>query len=99
MLHHTLTGRVVVGGDGLALVVVMVTEQGLVVVILIPVEGFDLQAAALRVPTHNARHGLVHVIGRAGGVAGQKQDLVPHVTPALHVHQLRERESGRVTHH
>lgn len=49
-----LTGRVVVGGRGLVVAVVMVTEQGLVVVIFVPVEGFDLQAAALWMSTHDA---------------------------------------------
>lgn len=89
-LQHKLTGSVVVGRHRLAVAVVMVTEQGLVVVIFIPVEGFDLQAAALWVSTHDARHGLVHVIGRVCDVSGQEQDLVPQVTPTLHAPQLRE---------
>ena len=66
----------------------MVTEEGLVVVVLVPVEGLDLQASALRVAADDARHGLVHVAGAACGVSHEVLQLLTHVLPAVHAHQL-----------
>ena len=85
-----LTGGVVVGGGGLVVAVVaMVTEQGLVVVVLVPVEGLDLQAAPLRVTAHDAGHGLVDQPGGALGQGGaQVLHLLTEVPPAVHTGQL-----------
>ncbi len=93
----SLTGGVVVNGVGIAVAVIAVApEQGLVVVVLVPVEGLDLQASALRVTADDTGHGLVHVVGGLCAVAGQVQDLVAHVPPALHTRKLRKQwESKR----
>lgn len=94
----SLTRGVVVSRNGLAVVVVaVVAEQSLVVVILVPVEGLDLQASALRVATDDAGYGLVHVVGGLCAVARQVQDLVAHVPPALHTHKLRNNKRSFVT--
>ena len=70
-------------------VVATVTEQGLVVVVLVPVEGFDLEAAALRVTADDARHGLVHETrGPLEGHRAQVLDLLAKVPPAVHTGQL-----------
>lgn len=70
----------------------MVSEQSLVVAVLVPVEGFDLQATALRVTAHNPGDCLVHGAGRRRGILCQEDDLVPQVNPALHTGQLDNRE-------
>lgn len=59
-----LTGRVVVERRGLVLAAVVVSEQGFVVAVFVPVEGFDLQPAAFRVTAHDPGDRLVHVFGR-----------------------------------
>ena len=86
------TGGVVVGCGQVLLGGVVVSEQGLVVAVLVPVEGLDLQPAALRVTTHDAGHRLVHGTGRRGGVVRQEDDLTAQVLPALHAGQLGEEE-------
>ena len=88
-----LTGGVVVGCVGLILAgVAVVPEQHLVVAVLVPVEGLDLQTAPLGVSTHDARHSLVHGAGRRRGVLRQEHDLVTQVAPALHAGQLEEED-------
>lgn len=72
----------------------MVSEQSLVVAVLVPVEGFDLQAAAFRVTAHDPGDRLVHGAGRRRGVLRQEDDLVPQVNPALHTGQLDEWQRG-----
>lgn len=48
--HCTLTGRVVISRERVSVAVVaMVSKQGLVVVVLIPVEGLDFEATSLGV--------------------------------------------------
>lgn len=84
-----LTGGVVIGGHWFILTAVaIVSKQGFVVVVFVPVEGLDLEATTFRMPTHDAGHGLVHVTGRACGVGSQVLDLCTHVSPALHARQL-----------
>ena len=89
---QTLTGRVVVQRRGLVLAAVVVPEQSFVVTVLIPVEGFDLQAATFRVTTHDPGNRLVHGAGGRGGVLRQEDDLVPQVDPTLHAGQLATRD-------
>lgn len=66
------------------------SEEGFVVVILVPVERLDLQPPTLGVTTDNAGHGLVDLGGGGAGAVhvGQKHHLLPHVTPALRAKQL-----------
>lgn len=72
----------------------MVSKQSLVVAVLIPVEGFDLQAAAFRVTAHDPGDRLVHGAGGRCGVLRQEDDLVPQVDPALHTGQLDDKQRG-----
>lgn len=47
----TLTGGVVVSRHGFTVTIIaMVSKKGLVVIVFIPVERFDFEAASLRVP-------------------------------------------------
>lgn len=83
-----LTCRIVIEGVHVFLGAIP-SKEGFVVVILIPVEGLDLQAPTLRVTTHDAGHSLVYLGGGAGAVhIGQKHHLPPHVAPALCAEQL-----------
>lgn len=88
MGEETLTGGVVIERRRLLLAAVVVPEQSLVVAVLVPVEGLDLQASAFRVAAHDPGHSLVHGAGRRRGVVGQEDDLVPQVDPAFHTGQL-----------
>lgn len=48
----TLTGRVIVSGDGFTVIIVtVVSKKGLVVVVFIPVERLDFEAPSLRMST------------------------------------------------
>lgn len=86
----TRTGGVVVSRQSLTVTVVaMISKQGFVVVVLIPVERLDFQATSLRVPTNNTGHGLVHLVGRACCVRSQEQDLLTHILPTLHAGELK----------
>lgn len=94
-LHRTegegpeLTGGVVIGRHWLIIAVVaIISKQGFVVVVFVPVEGFDLQAATFRMPAHYAGHSLVHVTRGACCIGSQVLDLCAHVLPALHANQL-----------
>ena len=87
-----LTGGVVVCGGQVLLRGVVVPEQRLVVAVLVPVEGLDLQPAPLWVAAHDPGHGLVHGAGRRRGVVRQEDDLAAQVLPALHAGQLGEEE-------
>lgn len=85
---RTLTCRIVIEGVRV-LFGAVASEEGFVVVILVPVERLDLQPPTLGVTTDNAGHGLVDLGGGAGDVhVGQKHHLLPHVTPALRAEQL-----------
>lgn len=93
----THTGRVVVSRQSLAVTVVaMISKQGLVVVVLIPVERLDFQAASLRVPTNNTGNGLVHLVWGACSVGSQEQDLLTHILPTLHAGELKRRTDVRI---
>lgn len=70
----------------------MVSKQSFVVAVFIPVEGFDLEAAAFRVTAHDPGDGLVHGAGRRCGVLGQEDDLIPQINPALHSCQLKTKD-------
>lgn len=87
---NELTGRVVVERQGLAVTVIaVVTEQRLVVVVLVPVERLDLEAAALWVAAHDAGHGLVRLAGRRHRRVGcQVEQLPAQVLPAVDAGQL-----------
>lgn len=64
-----LTGGVVVSCEGITVAVVaVVSKQGLVVVVLVPVERLDFKAAALGVSADDAGHSLVHLVWRACGI-------------------------------
>lgn len=63
LLYVRRTGGVVVNGHRLIIAVVVTAEQCLEVAVLVPVERFDLEAAAFRVPADDARHSLVHHTG------------------------------------
>lgn len=83
-----LTCRIVIEGVHVFLGAIP-SEEGFVVVILIPVEGLDLQAPTLWVTTDDAGHSLVYLGGGAGAVhVIQKHHLLPHVTPAPCAEQL-----------
>lgn len=93
----THTGRVVVSRQSLAVTVVaMISKQGLVVVVLIPVERLDFQAASLRVPTNNTGNSLVHLVWGACSVGSQEQDLLTHILPTLHAGELKRRPDVRI---
>lgn len=84
-----LTGGVIVNGHWLDVTVVaVVSKQGLVVVVFVPVERLDFEAPSLWVSTHNPGHGLVHLVWRPRGVCSQIKDLLPHVLPTLHAGKL-----------
>lgn len=69
----------------------MISKQGLVVVVLIPVERLDFQATSLRVPTNNSGNGLVHLVWRACCVDSQELDFLTHIIPTLHAGELKQR--------
>lgn len=86
----TRTGGVVVSRLGLAVTVVaMIPKQGLVVVVFVPVERLDFQAASLRMTTNNTGNGLVHLVWRACGVGSEEQDLLTHILPTFHGGKLK----------
>lgn len=72
----------------------MVAEQGLVVAVLVPVEGFDFETTTFWVATDNARHSLVHGSGRGGGILRQEHDLISQVAPTLHTGKLEGGNTG-----
>lgn len=93
----TRTGGVVVGGQSLAVAVVaMISKQGLVVVVLVPVERLDFQASSLRVPTDNTGNSLVHLVWRACRVGSQEKDLLTHILPTLHAGELNRNTGVRI---
>lgn len=86
----TRTGGVVISRQSLAVTVVaMIPKQGLVVVVLIPVERLDFQAATLRVPTNDTGNSLVHLVWGARCIGSQEQDLLTHILPTLHAVELK----------
>lgn len=64
---QTLTCRIVIKAASIFIRAVA-TKKGFVVVVLIPVEGLDLQATPLGMATDDAGHSLVDLGGRAGAV-------------------------------
>lgn len=81
---QTLTCGIVIESASIILGAIA-SKEGFVVVVLIPVKGLDLQAPALGMATDDAGHCLVDLGGRARAIrVGQKHNLLPHVTPALH---------------
>lgn len=57
---QTLTCRIVIEGSGILLGAIA-SKKGFVVVVLIPVEGLDLQAPALGMATDDAGHRLIYL--------------------------------------
>lgn len=96
LVFWTLTGRVVVSREEISVAAVaMVSKQGLVVVVLIPVERLDFEAPSLGVSADDARHSLVHLVRRACGIYSEIQDLLTHVLPTVHTVKLEgETQAG-----
>lgn len=88
-LLWTRTWRVVISRERFAIAVVaMVSKQGLVVVVFIPVERLDFEAASLGVSTDDSWHSLVHLVWGACGICSQIQDFLTHILPTIHIGKL-----------